>query len=176
MKPLDQLTPDEIQAFPEKAKTGIAMLALKQTPRAKFLVDCGSSISKANRADRRLLRDNDSWWEAHGIIDCGGIEWQTGQSRRCPILFIKVVDWKKGNPVEGVKISTEYPEEAKKCHLPFVTPQFTRLNDGRWRSTHLVGGEDFTLTVQAPGYRPASQKLNLPPNVTKELEVKLQKE
>jgi hypothetical protein len=39
-----------------------------------------------------------------------------------------------------------------------------------------MNNEDLILTVQSPGYRPHSQKLNLPKDVTKEIEVRLEKE
>jgi uncharacterized protein YnzC (UPF0291/DUF896 family) len=189
IKPLDQFTPEEIQAFPEKAKTYIAKLDLKQIPRLRFLTSDGDSLSKAGRAYSQLHRDHDSWWKAQGFVVGGRTYWDVGrQTYKPPVLLIKVVD-EKGGPVRDAKINAEYPEENKEF-LPIsevvdeignyvtkkATVTFTRQNDSRWRSNYLLNNEDFTLTVQSPGYRPASQTLNLPKGVTKELELKLQKE
>ena len=53
---------------------------------------------------------------------------------------------------------------------------FESLDDGRWRSQRLLPDQEFTLTLEAPGYKPNSQKLSLPEGTTKELVVKLKRE
>ena len=51
--------------------------------------------------------------------------------------------------------------------------KFTKEEDGRWRSGNLPRDDEFTLTVEAPGYQSNSQKPTLPEGSVKELEVKL---
>ena len=50
---------------------------------------------------------------------------------------------------------------------------FEKQDDGRQRSEQLVPDEEFTVTVEAPGYEPKSEKLKLPEGAVKELEVRL---
>ena len=52
---------------------------------------------------------------------------------------------------------------------------FARQDDGRWRSSQLLPDEEFTVTVDAPGYEPKSEKLKLSEGAVKELEVRLKK-
>jgi hypothetical protein len=47
--------------------------------------------------------------------------------------------------------------------------------DGGWQSSQLLPDEPLILTVQAPGYQPATEKLSLPEGAVKELAVKLKK-
>ena len=53
--------------------------------------------------------------------------------------------------------------------------KFEKQSDGRRRTSGLLPDEEFTLTVEAEGYEPKSEKLKLPEGVTKELEMKLKK-
>jgi beta-lactamase regulating signal transducer with metallopeptidase domain len=52
---------------------------------------------------------------------------------------------------------------------------FERQDDGRYRTSQLLPDEEFTLTVEAEGYEPKSEKFKLPEGEVKELEVKLKK-
>lgn len=53
---------------------------------------------------------------------------------------------------------------------------FDKQDDGRWRSSQLLPDEEFTLTLDAEGYRPKSEKLTLAEGAVKEIEWKLVKE
>jgi len=165
VKPLDQLTPDEIQAFPEKVKTYLARLNLQEPPTARFVMSYGVTSSKGNRAKRKL----DQGFEAHSLKTYGQTLWNAGRSHTTPFLLIRVVG-EDDNLVKDVKITADIPERPEK------TVRFTERDDGRWRSSGLVGHEDFNLTVEAPGYKRTSQEFNMPWDTTKEMEVKLQKE
>jgi hypothetical protein len=52
---------------------------------------------------------------------------------------------------------------------------FERQTDGRLRSEHLLPDEQFTVTVNAAGYRPKSETLKLPEGAIKELTVQFRK-
>jgi hypothetical protein len=52
---------------------------------------------------------------------------------------------------------------------------FEKQQDGRWRSTSLLPDEPFLLSVEAPGFRPWSQRLSLTEGATQEVEAKLEK-
>ncbi len=66
--------------------------------------------------------------------------------------------WKgKGRFVEGGDVSFEKPENANP------------------RTSQLLPDEEFTLTVEAEGYEPKSEKLSLPEGAVKELEVQMKK-
>jgi hypothetical protein len=52
---------------------------------------------------------------------------------------------------------------------------FVREDDDRWRSaSFILPDEPITLTVEAAGYKPKSQKLSLPEGAVKELNVTLE--
>jgi len=99
-----------------------------------------------------------------------------------PILLVRAVD-ESGKMVEGFQAKIKYlsgqatregefVREGKPAGNVYIEQQ----DDGRWRTYGLLPDEEFTLSVEAPGYRPSSQKLNLPEGSIKELDVKLQKE
>jgi hypothetical protein len=184
MKPLDQLTPEEIQAFPKRAKDYVAQLALKQSPKVHFLANSGQSLSKANRAESQF----NSFWDAQGFdVSNTRTRWEMGSSWTPPVLRIKVSD-DKGVTVPNVQIKAEYLEEnkeflrisgaldAKGDWVDMYKPTFTRENNGRWRCSNLMPSEDFIVTVKSPGYKPVSQTLNVPEGAPKELEVTLKRE
>ena len=54
IKPLDKLTPEDIQAFPARAEACAVKLGLKQPAKAVLLQYGGTSLIKSNRAMRRL--------------------------------------------------------------------------------------------------------------------------
>src|SRR5690606_23512959 len=89
MKPLDQLTTEEIQVFPERAKGYVTRLALEQTPKVHFIVNHGESLSKANRADDQFR----SWWREHRFdVSSTTSGWAMLQSWTPPALLVKVTD------------------------------------------------------------------------------------
>ena len=53
---------------------------------------------------------------------------------------------------------------------------FEPMHEGCWRSGGLLPDQEFTLTLESPGYKPNSQKLSLPEGTTKELTTKLERE
>lgn len=76
MKPLDQLTPEEIQMFPKKAMECVAQLALKQSPKVHFIVKGGQSSATANRVRDQF---NSRWREQGFDVSVTATSWQMGQ-------------------------------------------------------------------------------------------------
>ena len=184
MKPLDQFTPEEIRAFPKRAKEYVAQLALKQAPKVHFVINSGESLSKVDRAEDQFY----AWWKDQGFdVSNTTTGWQMGQSWTPAILLVRVVD-DKGFAVQNVHVSAAYLEENKQFlrrngaldargdWVEMYKPTFTRDNHSRWRCSNLMPSEDFIVTVQSPGYQSVSQPLNVLGGATKELEVKLQKQ
>jgi len=171
IKRLDQLTPEEIRAFPERAKTYAARLGIKQPFKACLVLNYGTSRVKSNRAENQLHMGDDSWWEAQGFEWIMLTAWNDMRGT-LPTLLVKVVG-EDGASVKDAKIIVYYPEELKRLEAGVLVK---KDGNDRWRVYGLLDGDDFTFTVQAPGYRRASQTLNLSEGVTKELQVKLQKQ
>ena len=85
-----------------------------------------------------------------------------------PILLVKAVG-KDSKPVEGFQPSVTYQFNGAgkggqflRNGRPAGYVSFERQDDGRWRSSQLLPDEKFTVTVEAEGYEPRSEKLKLP--------------
>ena len=86
-----------------------------------------------------------------------------------------------GEPIRDFKPRVDYPPGKAPFEHEFYFPGgargsvvFQKQDDGRWRSRYfLLPDEPFTLTIEAPGYKPRSGKLSLPEGAVKELDVKL---
>ena len=99
-----------------------------------------------------------------------------------PIVLVKAVA-EDGSPVKNFKVTADYPlPKDKTTGFKFIVDglnsdvTFEKQEDGRRRSEQLLPDEEFTLTVHADGFKPKSEKLNLPEGAVKELEVKLKKQ
>ena len=102
---------------------------------------------------------------------------------KAPIVsVVKAVD-ENGNVIEGFKAKIEYAagqalregefvRDDKPAGHVYIGPE----RDGRWRTWGLLPDEEFTLTVEAPGYRASAQKLSLPEGGVKDLAVRLERE
>lgn len=98
-----------------------------------------------------------------------------------PTLVVKAVD-QDGKTIAEAEPKIEYAASRAPIQggysrngKPAGDVSFQPQNDGRWRTEQLLPDEDITLTVEAAGYPPSSQKLLLSEGATKELEVWLQK-
>ena len=99
-----------------------------------------------------------------------------------PILLVRAVA-EDGSAVAGFKCQMAYSQGRK----PYgQAPRwisgvagdvdFEKQTDGRWRSEQLLPDENLTLTVQADGFQPYSQTVNLPEGTTREIEARLKKQ
>ena len=99
-----------------------------------------------------------------------------------PILLVRAVA-EDGSAVSGFKCQMAYSQGRK----PYgQAPRwisgvagdvdFEKQTDGRWRSEQLLPDENLTLTVQADGFQPYSQTVNLPEGTTREIEARLKKQ
>lgn len=99
-----------------------------------------------------------------------------------PVLLVQAVA-ADGTTVPGFKCQLEYAQGRK----PYTRPpnwisgasgdvNFEKQTDGRWRSESLLPDESLLLTVQADGFRPYSQSINLPEGTTREIAAPLQKQ
>ena len=75
-----------------------------------------------------------------------------------PPLLVKAVD-RDGKIVKGFR--------------PTNNVSLERQDDGRWRSSQMLPDKEFTITVEAKGFEPKSEKVKLPEGAVKELEMKL---
>jgi len=50
-----------------------------------------------------------------------------------------------------------------------------KQEDGRWRSSQLLPDEEITVTINAEGYKPYTEKLKLGEGITKEIKGELEK-
>jgi len=98
---------------------------------------------------------------------------------RRPKLTINAVD-DGGAPLKDFVVRIDYAAEAIKtkpvlqiANSERVDGQLTRNPDGSAQQVQLLPDEDFTVTVEAEGYRPASQSLKLREGETKVLELRL---
>ncbi|NLE37285.1 MAG: hypothetical protein GX621_04595, partial [Pirellulaceae bacterium] len=84
-----------------------------------------------------------------------------------PILLAKAVD-EDGKTIDGFEPTIRYlPDrfhegEYVRNERSVGHVSFERQNDGRWRTSQLLPDEEFTLTVEAPGHEPRSEKMSLP--------------
>ena len=84
-----------------------------------------------------------------------------------PVLLVKAVK-EDGQLIAGASpaiayqtsdpLGSQYLREGK----PVGYVSFEHQNDGRWRTSQLQPDLEFTLTVEAAGYEPKSEKLKLP--------------
>ena len=172
IKPLGQLTPDEMQAFPARVKACLVKLGLKQPVKAFFVLDGGTSLSKSRRAFRQLhiggYDGDNAWWATYGIRSCGEGTWNDVQWT-APHLLVKV-SGEDGSEVKNPRIAAEFAAEIKELN---DTVKFTKDEDGRWKSGNLPCDDEFTLTVEATGYESNSQKFTVSAEDVKKVEVKL---
>jgi hypothetical protein len=98
-----------------------------------------------------------------------------------PILLINAVD-KDHRQIKDFKAQVVYaPGKSPKQPGSFFVNGvqgdvfLEKQEDGRWRSQQLFPDEELTVTAQAPGYAPKSERLKLPEGTTKELELVLEK-
>ena len=99
-----------------------------------------------------------------------------------PILLVRAVA-EDGSAVAGFKCQLAYSQGRKPNRQ---TPNwisgvagdvdFEKQTDGRWRSEQLLPDENLTLTVQADGFQPYSQTINLPEGTTRAIEARLRKQ
>ena len=99
---------------------------------------------------------------------------------RAPTIVVKAVA-ADGTPIRNFKPKAVYPDGIVTERTPgaqwvtgvegdvFLVPQ----PDGRWHSEGLLPDQEFTLTLEAPGYQATSQDLKVAEGAMKELEVKL---
>jgi hypothetical protein len=83
-----------------------------------------------------------------------------------------------GSLLRAAKVNIEYAEgkgpwKSKGRFAEGKDVHFEKQDDGRQRSEQLLPDEEFTVTVDAHGFEPKSEKLKLPEGVVKELEVRL---
>jgi beta-lactamase regulating signal transducer with metallopeptidase domain len=98
-----------------------------------------------------------------------------------PIVLVKV-SAKDGGPLKDVVVSAEYPQGKGQFTGRLILKKgvrsdvsFEEQEDGRFRSSQLLPDEEVTLTAQAEGYQPRSEKIQLPEGATKELTLELDK-
>jgi hypothetical protein len=98
-----------------------------------------------------------------------------------PTLLVRAVA-EDGKTIKGFQAKLKYlpgraPTEGEYLRdgKPAGDVSFARQDDGRWRASQLLPDEGFTVTVDAPGYEPKSEKLKLSEGAVKELEVRLKK-
>jgi len=97
-----------------------------------------------------------------------------------PILLIKPVA-EDGGLLREAKLKFEYakgrgPWEGQGRYVDGADVSYEKQDDGRKRTNQLLPDEEFTVTVEAEGYEPKSEKLKLPEGAVKELEVQLKKQ
>lgn len=170
MKPLADLSAEEIEVLPARAKGFIDQLDLSEPPRTRFIKNFGFPISIGNRASAKLRKGI----EAHGLASQSITLWSDGASRKTPSLKISVLGI-DDTPIEDAKITVEYPPEVLEYHHGLSPVLFERRDDGRWYSSGLAGDEEFILTIQAPGYATETQTLSRPYNTMHEIQVNLRK-
>lgn len=203
-KPFDRFTPENIQAFPKRVKTYVAGLNLPNSAKLCTLENRGASLGKAERVHHELdpLMDElkQQWKKAGGPQSWSTQIWQSGKPHFCSFLVVKVVD-QDGKPVSNVTVTARYAEVAYDpvwrtwtAHLTREALEkarayrghdlrqeiyFQKQDDARFKSEQIFSNDDFTVTVNAQGYKASSQQLNLPSGesraLTKELEIKLQR-
>ena len=99
-----------------------------------------------------------------------------------PILLIRAVA-EDGSAISPFKCRIDYPNDRK----PYTQPphwingdsgevNFEKQQDGRWRSQSLLPDEDLSLTVEAEGFQPWTQTINLSEGASTEIEAKLHKQ
>ncbi|MGA2245164.1 MAG: hypothetical protein ABSH48_09210 [Verrucomicrobiota bacterium] len=99
-----------------------------------------------------------------------------------PILLVRATA-EDGTPVPAFKCELAYagdrkpsPEAPRWISGIAGDVDFEKQPDGRWRSESLLPDENLLLTVQADGFQPYTQTVNLPEGATREIEARLQKE
>jgi beta-lactamase regulating signal transducer with metallopeptidase domain/protocatechuate 3,4-dioxygenase beta subunit len=175
VKPLSDLTPQEMHGLLERAKPLVAPLGFTKPPRAAFIVAYGNSWSKLRRADRELGLDGNNHWQA--LSKAMGVNlqhqgmWEAGRPAARTALRVHVLG-SDGRPVSSATVTMAFPPETQGL-FKYDVSTFQQQKDGSWLSGILPDDEEFTLTASAPGYEPQSQKLKAPLGQTKELDVQL---
>ncbi|MBN1588964.1 MAG: hypothetical protein JW888_05570, partial [Pirellulales bacterium] len=102
-------------------------------------------------------------------------------SYRSPTVVVRATD-EDGKPIPRLKARIRYPEGTLKID-PRMEPHRARMGDvpfmpspkGTQRSIQLLPDQEFTLTVEAPGYEARSEKMTLSEGATKEIAWRLKK-
>ena len=108
----------------------------------------------------------------HDMMDITVVRYQA------PMLLVKAVT-EDGTPIKGFRAKIKY-QPGREPHGEWIRDGkpagdvvFERQGDGRWRTEQLLPDEEFTVTVEAEGYQPQSEKLKLAEGAVKELEARL---
>ena len=98
-----------------------------------------------------------------------------------PILIVDARD-KEGKQIKGFQAKLVYssPVGRKRPGEMFVNGVqgdvfMEKQEDGRWRSSQLLPDEEITVTINAEGYKPYTEKLKLGEGITKEIKGELEK-
>ena len=152
-----------------------SLLAPKGLGDAKLQLVAGGAVSYRRAKDAPLINDQNV---PLGTLneDVRGI---TAICYHSPTVVVKAVA-DDGTPIKDFKPKAVYPAGVvtRDPLAQWVTGiegdvYFVPQQDGRWHSEGLLPDQEFTLTLEAPGHKPNSQKLSLAEGVTKELVVKL---
>jgi beta-lactamase regulating signal transducer with metallopeptidase domain/protocatechuate 3,4-dioxygenase beta subunit len=98
-----------------------------------------------------------------------------------PILVVKVVG-KDGKKPAGAAVTAKYPPGKAQYQGRLIIKKglesdvsFEEQEDGRFRSSQLFPDEEVTVTAQADGYEPRSQKIKLAESDKKDITLELEK-
>jgi hypothetical protein len=173
VKPLGDLTPQEMNGLLERVKPLVAKLGFKQPPRAAFVESWGDSWSKLIRARHQLgmHKVNGSQVLSNAMgVKLERVAVRGGQLARAA-LRVRVLGT-DGKSINNATVKMVFPPEASELFKDYHLG-FQQEKDGSWFCARLPDDEEFTLAVAAPGYDQQSQKLKVPLRDSKELEVKL---
>jgi hypothetical protein len=158
------------RAQPRSDSSGkMTVLAPKGLRDATLVLDADDAVRYRKAKDAPLINDRTV---PLGALD-ENVQGIIAIRYRSPAVVVKAVA-ADGALIEDCKPKAVYPRG-----IDVRTPGdvfFKPLDDGRWRSERLLPDQEFTLTLEAPGYKSNSQKLSLPEGTTKELVVKLKRE
>jgi RNA polymerase sigma factor (sigma-70 family) len=150
----------------------------------KGLADVRLQLMVNEHQSTRYRWSNDSPWRNENEMTVANLDHDTNEISvmyyNAPVLLVRAVA-ADGGALPAFKCQATYADGRK----PYVRAphwvngdsgdvNFEKQQDGRWRSTSLLPGEDILLTVQAEGFRPWSQSLNLAEGATDEIEADLQ--
>jgi hypothetical protein len=152
----------------------------------KGLVDARFDLMVNEHQSTRYRWSSDSPWRNEHQITVPTLDHDVNEMSvtyyTSPVLLVRAVA-EDGSIIPGFKCQLVYPNDRKSYEQPpnWISGvpgdvDFTKQQDGRWRSQSLLPSENVTLTVKAAGYQAWSQVLSLPEGVTQEVEAKPQKE
>jgi RNA polymerase sigma factor (sigma-70 family) len=133
----------------------------------------------------RYRWSNDSPWRNENEMTVAILDHDTNEISvvyyTAPILLVRAVA-DDGSAISNFMCQATYANDRK----PFTDAphwvngnsgdvNFEKQHDGRWRSECLLPDEDLLLTVEAEGFQPWTQTVNLPEGETRELEIPLRK-